>query len=599
MLYLLIIGVNSAAVATMQKQYKDGTEFGNGATTLGDPAVVGSDLLQNNKDFSRVAPQNDTLLSEAGATAMRQSDVGAVVTESNAKLINAREEHQINPKNGFFQQSLAIEKDPLKVTGGREMVARASVSKESKESCEEGVKFTIDVIRQLVYVPPPRQIMNTEITINYPAYLTKVGRRNDEMAVMKVYDTNRQIDIQRFKQYGCPHFQPVDAVSGQRFTIDCNRIQNFFMVSVPTRARTWVTDCFGERWNAVNLIRVSYKHDTYQSEGENRDSWTVITPEQEAIVEKNNCYEINRICLDTGDKKFDELTVKRPCWKEQVTYSCESEPQDGCKHLKEKSCTLSNSICVQTVGPLCLKWQHNYTCTLREELISPGLENAELFCLDGNCYTPEADKNTDLNQAIAHLAIFSEMQKDMIHSQPPTVFSGNCRGCNKHMLSFKDCCSSMKGWGASLGLTSCSEEERALAKMRDAGLCHYVGTYCAEKVPLTGFCLRKKSNYCCFQSKLSRIFHEGGRGQIGLSWGSAENPDCRAFTVDELQRIDFSKINLSELFHDLFKSIGEKVQKLVPRQMQDQMPNIQKNIDGVKQFNRDHWNEDGVQKTVF
>ncbi len=594
-----MIGINGVAVATLQEQYQDGARFGNGTTTLGDPAVVGSDVLQNDKDFSRVAPQNDTLLSEAGATAMRQSEVGAIVTDSNAKLINAREEHQVNPRNNFFQQSLQIEQDPLRVTGGREMVTRAAVAKETKESCEEGVKFDVDLIRQLVYNPPPRQVINTELTIYYPDYIKNVGYRNDEIAPLPVGLSNHQVDIARFKQYACPYFQPVDAVTGKRYTIDCQRIQNFYAVRVVDFNRTWITDRYGFSCNPVNLIRISYKHDTYQSEGENRDTWTVLNPEQEELIEKHNCYEIRRQCLDTGAKHFDELTVTRPCWKEQITYSCESEPIDGCKHLKEKSCTLNNSTCVQTAGALCLKWRHNYTCTLREELMSPGLEGQELFCLDGNCYTPETDKNTDLNQAISHLAIFSEMQKDMNHLQPPTVFSGNCRGCNKHMLSFKDCCSSMRGWGASLGLSSCGEEERALAKMRDAGLCHYVGTYCAEKVPLTGFCLRKKSNYCCFASKLARIFHEGGRGQIGLSWGDAEHPNCRAFTVDELQRIDFSRINLSEIFADLFKSIGEKIQKIVPRQMQDQMPTTQRNIDAVKQFNHDHWNEDGVQKTVF
>ena len=156
----------------------------------------------------------------------------------------------------------------------------------------------------------------------------------------------------------------------------------------------------------------------------------------------------------------------------------------------------------------------------------------------------------------------------------------------------------MKGWGASLGLSSCDEEEKMLAKQREAGLCHYVGTYCAHKLPLGG-CRVKKSNYCCFQSKLARIFHEGGRSQIGMSWGDAEHPNCRAFTVDELQRIDFSLINLSELFSDLFRDIGAKIQKLVPRQMQDQMPVTQKNIDAVKKFNQENWNKDGVQKTVF
>ena len=36
-----------------------------------------------------------------------------------------------------------------------------------------------------------------------------------------------------------------------------------------------------------------------------------------------------------------------------------------------------------------------------------------------------------------------------------------------------------------------------------------------------------------------------------LVWGSAKNPECRPFNVTELQKIDFSKIDLSELFSEI------------------------------------------------
>jgi conjugal transfer mating pair stabilization protein TraN len=98
-------------------------------------------------------------------------------------------------------------------------------------------------------------------------------------------------------------------------------------------------------------------------------------------------------------------------------------------------------------------------------------------------------------------------------------------------------------------------------------------------VKLVKTCIRKKTNFCCFGSKLARILHEQGRAQLGKGWGSAKSPDCKALTIDELSRIDFSKLNLSELFADIEAITNTSASKSFPKQMQNQMPKLQQNID--------------------
>ena len=149
-------------------------------------------------------------------------------------------------------------------------------------------------------------------------------------------------------------------------------------------------------------------------------------------------------------------------------------------------------------------------------------------------------------------------------------------------MSFKDCCGSGKGWGKSLGLTDCSAEERALKKKRDAGFCHYVGTYCAEKLPLTGICIKKKSTYCCFGSKLLKAFHEQGRPQLRLGWGSAEEPICRGFTIEEIQRIDFSKLDLREVYEELMKKFKPGKMQDIGKKMGERLETIKHAIDPKK-----------------
>ena len=243
-----------------------------------------------------------------------------------------------------------------------------------------------------------------------------------------------------------------------------------------------------QRLNTKNIV----------TEKDLKEEWKILTPDNEQLLETHNCYETKRQCMDAGDKHFDELVVKRPCWKEQITYVCESNPLNGCQYLSDKGCTLQKSICVDDSVKPCMRWKRHYRCLIEEELISPGLKGSSLFCLDGECHTPAIDKNTDMNQAVAYLSVFREIQKNMTNTNPPMIFRGESAKCSRHMVNFTNCCTSLKGWGVNMGLSKCSAEEKALAKRRGKGLCHYVGTYCAEKIPLTGICIRKKSTYCCF-----------------------------------------------------------------------------------------------------
>ncbi|KJV52296.1 type-1V conjugative transfer system mating pair stabilization family protein [Orientia tsutsugamushi str. Gilliam] len=63
--------------------------------------------------------------------------------------------------------------------------------------------------------------------------------------------------------------------------------------------------------------------------------------------------------------------------------------------------------------------------------------------------------------------------------------------------------------------------------------------------------MARKSTYCCFQSKLARIFQEEARKQLKIDFGTPECPKCRGLTVEELQKVDFTKINMDELFGDI------------------------------------------------
>jgi conjugal transfer mating pair stabilization protein TraN len=102
-------------------------------------------------------------------------------------------------------------------------------------------------------------------------------------------------------------------------------------------------------------------------------------------------------------------------------------------------------------------------------------------------------------------------------------------------------------------MISCTPDEQKLGMARGSNLCTYVGSYCSSK--FLGGCVETTQNYCCFNSKLSRIINEQGRPQLGRNFGTAENPDCRGFTADEFQHLDFSKVDMSEFVTDIMSSV--------------------------------------------
>ncbi|VAK79317.1 putative conjugative transfer protein [Enterobacter cloacae] len=119
-------------------------------------------------------------------------------------------------------------------------------------------------------------------------------------------------------------------------------------------------------------------------------------------------------------------------------------------------------------------------------------------------------------------------------------------------------------------MKACDQTSMETAMQAGSGYCHEIGTYCKKKIPLLG-CVQKATSYCCFNSKLARIIHEQGRPQLKnfSGWGDAGSPQCRGFSPDEFQALDFSKIDLTEYVEDMVKKATDEIQSDVNKITQD------------------------------
>ena len=75
---------------------------------------------------------------------------------------------------------------------------------------------------------------------------------------------------------------------------------------------------------------------------------------------------------------------------------------------------------------------------------------------------------------------------------------------------------------------------------------------------------------------MARLIQQSGRPQVGRGWGSPETPDCNGLSAEELSRMDFTKIDFSELFEEIrsqtvSKNQGQTLAKVSTERLQDNM----------------------------
>lgn len=178
----------------------------------------------------------------------------------------------------------------------------------------------------------------------------------------------------------------------------------------------------------------------------------------------------------------------------------------------------------------------------------------DVFCLDGECDKAQSGKSSDFGEAVSQLAALAAAGKDVaaLNGVDVRAFTGEAKFCRKAAAGFSNCCKD-GGWGQDVGLAKCNSEEKALGKAKDNKLTVSVGEFCSKKV--LGVCLQKKRSYCQFDSKLAQIVQQQGRnGQLRISFGSAKHPDCRGITVDELQKIQFDRLDFTNFYEDLMNN---------------------------------------------
>ena len=98
-------------------------------------------------------------------------------------------------------------------------------------------------------------------------------------------------------------------------------------------------------------------------------------------------------------------------------------------------------------------------------------------------------------------------------------------------------------------VTSCTQEEHALARQMGLHLCRYVKTACSISTPLG--CVETRQSYCCFNSLLAKIINDAGGPQLGRAAA-----DCSGFTIAQFGMLDLSKVDFSPFIAQIMANVN-------------------------------------------
>ncbi|OJW46975.1 MAG: hypothetical protein BGO67_09770 [Alphaproteobacteria bacterium 41-28] len=612
MRYLFIFLFSCAAVADSWKNLKVGDQLAQEFLNEIDEkkATAGSHPFY--KGLSKESKLNSTDLMGRAQSLSQGDPVSQMVYESS----DARSQVKIDPeKDPLITRAEKIGTEPLKAIGGKgtqlvevqqggknEIITCEETGEDSLESCVNtlvvkikktktkkewkgqfhvwkdyelakfGTCLACEPLRNGVLAATRKGSGN--ITVFYKACLQKIGNK-ERKRPQHLSGRKAQLNKEYITRGG---------VRLPRLNISPAQIKEVTIDQRPPRRRgrklenggyfrncTFDEHKHGFGYSCHPSIKIVYEEDSYEGLP---DEWTSNCNRLETGVDQGLCYYATKSCTQGRQtREVEGIPITRDCWQETFTYRCSYPSNNDCGPLRAKGCAQIHSNCKQVIGNKCVVYTQTYECKeppLTTHRITGGQTP---FCLDGNCRDQGWENNDEMMASLAQLTILKELQGQFGMGG---FFKGETNKCSKQPLSFKDCCGSGKGWGNDLGLSSCSSKEKLLSQKRKKGLCHYVGTYCSKKV--LGQCIKKKSTYCCWGSKLLKVFHEQGRPQIGLGWGEAKEPLCRGFTIQEIQRIDFSKLDLREVFEDLMKNFKPGKMQGIGKKVGDRLEAIKKGL---------------------
>lgn len=578
---LLTCASAGALAASMDASNQEGINAAKSAngTTSADPNSYFDNYTSDapQRDYYGDPTQTSTNIDVKGQTELSQSELGQTARES---YVNNPAD-KLSYDSDMMKHSEEIRENANAITGvnGNQCVAQElNKTTYTTHSCEMASPLSQSCTRKATIVTTgSRETFNTQLVLNAGDVS---GRRIDNYWIQ--YDITVPQDgtissgTWEFLYPSAPgyHGGRLDysiQVLGQNFRTKINysgafsiatqEVKQGQIISLLVRNNSdghndQAADNFMKQLASGQMIvRITLPMEAVRDTVSAGIQWTDSCP-----ADMGDAVKMSEVCSDPGGTRSVTVGGKAyslysDCWGYTTKWNVFEDDTNTCQaYIDNPNCSEGTRTCTQKIGNLCVYSKLTYQCA--HTVKSTGyICGSEFYCSDGSCSAMQAGQNQNFEAAVSQLAALAAAGKDFAGMDPDSVtaFTGKAMACRKSAAGFSNCCKS-GGWGQDAGLAQCNTEEKEIGTGKEKKLVVKVGSYCSKKV--LGVCLQQKEGYCVFDSKLARIVQEQGRrDQLGISFGSGSNPDCRGIRVAELQGIKFDHIDFSDFYDDLNSNI--------------------------------------------
>lgn len=373
--------------------------------------------------------------------------------------------------------------------------------------------------------------------------------------------------------------------------------------------RTYVSDSWDGTARCENLIKKVSNYDSMCSYNLDYTAPTCRTINGVKICQGDELYsQLTASPSGYGNKLTPSISISDVDCETQsgsVSYEGQTfdlEPYNYCTQYEEDaSCDFIQSECINEtsteLGSWCSEWQDQYQCEeitereVTETRTKMVCGNQEIYCADGSCLDQQDRAASDgfaraaaMLSAVQGIASHTECS-DPTRSETCKVFGGEWQVCRKGKGGFEslwNCCDIAGGsdalaegnfveailedgakeifvgpnvemfFSAAKNLLQffvpCKDQEIELATSKEIDAVVYLGSFCGEEIDV-GFdeiCIRTDRSYCAWGTTLGRVIMEQAKPQVGGGFGYKKNPDCSGLTIEQLENLDWSQIDLED-----------------------------------------------------
>ena len=357
-----------------------------------------------------------------------------------------------------------------------------------------------------------------------------------------------------------------------------------YSVQQPTAANNFIYSCNINQDNVGSRVKSRHRHNRNQNRGR-IETWEVVARPAPTLVEswdEGDCakYEKDKqglLCVGPIKNLLEvdvsksipgyPAPVTRPHWIEEYIYSCGGGSDlNECESLRAAGCTQIKSERIKNSGSYNVEYLQTFNCG--NSSINSNIK------FDGTRMSLSAEQNIgandgfeveDFGNAVAQLSMVEELRKNIVREGDGNVllFKGDRLTCDKFIASdIKNCCN-FKGVLKNIIGHKCSKETveiLAPAVVRDRR-CVQVGGSGAKGGWYRVSKGVKRKSFCCYQSRLARIFQQIAHHQLGISWGTPEQPNCGPLDPSTFGRLNFDDPFARNLLKELVEEASVNAQK--------------------------------------